>query len=96
LAYRGYAIEELAEKSTFLEVAYLLMNGDLPNKQQLSTWSEKIMTHTYLHEDLTTMMKSFRYIFVFFFIYYFVSALFYFTTLLILFFPVMIHIQWEF
>jgi len=61
LRYRGYPIEELAERSSFLEVAYLLINGNLPNKSQLDSWSNKIMTHTFLHENLVGMMKTFRY-----------------------------------
>jgi len=61
LRYRGYPIEEIAEKSTFLEVAFLLINGSLPDKKHLDDWSEKIMTHTYIHENLVSMMKTFRY-----------------------------------
>lgn len=61
LWYRGYPIEELAEKSTFLEVAYLLINGDLPSKEQLNFWTKIIMTHTYIHENLIQLMKTFRY-----------------------------------
>ncbi|EFA86430.1 citrate synthase [Heterostelium album PN500] len=61
LRYRGYPIEELAERSSFLEVAYLLINGNLPNKVQLDSWSNRIMTHTFLHENLVGMMKTFRY-----------------------------------
>eukprot|EP01102_Stenamoeba_stenopodia_P016406 TRINITY_DN5736_c0_g1_i2.p1 TRINITY_DN5736_c0_g1~~TRINITY_DN5736_c0_g1_i2.p1 ORF type:complete len:309 (+),score=81.08 TRINITY_DN5736_c0_g1_i2:107-928(+) len=61
LRYRGYPIEELAEKSNFLEVAFLLINGQLPTKDQFDTWKNGIMTHTYLHENLTSLMKIFRY-----------------------------------
>jgi citrate synthase len=61
LRYRGIPIEQLAEKSTFLEVAFLLINGNLPTKGQLDRWNEKIMTHTYIHENLISMMKTFRY-----------------------------------
>eukprot|EP01111_Echinosteliopsis_oligospora_P004147 TRINITY_DN1656_c0_g1_i1.p1 TRINITY_DN1656_c0_g1~~TRINITY_DN1656_c0_g1_i1.p1 ORF type:complete len:496 (-),score=153.27 TRINITY_DN1656_c0_g1_i1:70-1557(-) len=61
LRYRGYPIEELAEKSTFLEVAFLLINGSLPSKSQLDVWNSNIMTHTYLHENLVSMMRTFRY-----------------------------------
>jgi len=61
LRYRGYPIEQLAEKSSFMEVAYLLLYGDLPSKNQLSYFSSRIMRHTFVHEDLKTMMKSFRY-----------------------------------
>jgi len=51
LRYRGYPIEQLAEKSTFLEVAYLLVYGELPNAAQLGTWSDEITHHTYIHEN---------------------------------------------
>lgn len=61
LTYRGYPIEELATKSNFLEVAYLLIYGALPTKSQLSFWASKVMKHTYIHEDVADMMKSFRY-----------------------------------
>jgi len=61
LTYRGYPIEELATKSTFLEVAYLLIYGSLPTKSQLDFFSDRIMKHTYIHEDVAEMMKSFRY-----------------------------------
>jgi citrate synthase len=61
LRYRGYPIEQLAEQSSFLEVAFLLINGNLPVKRQLDDWSEKIMTHTYIHENLVSLMKTFRY-----------------------------------
>lgn len=61
LRYRGYPIEQLAEQSSFLEVAFLLINGNLPSKRQLDDWGEKIMTHTYLHENLVSLMKTFRY-----------------------------------
>ena len=61
LTYRGYPIEELATKSNFLEVAYLLIYGELPTKSQFNFWSSRIMKHTYIHEDVAEMMKSFRY-----------------------------------
>lgn len=61
LQYRGYPIEQLAEKSTFMEVAYLLLNGELPTKRQLGYFEGRIMKHTFVHEDLKTMMKSFRF-----------------------------------
>ncbi|HLI24896.1 MAG TPA: citrate synthase, partial [Acidimicrobiales bacterium] len=51
LRYRGYPIEQLAERSTYLEVAYLLLNGDLPNQAQLDGWVEDIRMHTYIHEN---------------------------------------------
>jgi citrate synthase len=52
LRYRGYPIEQLAEKSTFLEVAYLLMNGELPNASQLDEWTHTVTHHTYIHENM--------------------------------------------
>lgn len=61
LLYRGYPIEQLAEKSSFLEVAFLLINGELPSSSQLDKWSERIMRHTYIHENLIQLMKTFRY-----------------------------------
>jgi citrate synthase len=51
LRYRGYPIEQLAEKSTYLEVAYLLLNGELPDAKQLEAWTEDIRLHTYVHEN---------------------------------------------
>jgi len=61
LSYRGYPIEELAEKSTFLEVSFLLLYGELPTKDELDYFSGRIMSHTFIHEDLKKMMESFRY-----------------------------------
>jgi len=61
LRYRGYPIEQLAEHSTFLEVAYLIIYGELPTPTEYQHWQQKIMTHTYLHENLLQLMKSFRY-----------------------------------
>jgi citrate synthase len=61
LEYRGYPIEQLAEKSSFIEVSYLLIYGELPSKQQLDYFSGRIMRHTFIHEDLATQMKAFRY-----------------------------------
>lgn len=60
LEYRGYPIEELAEKSNFLEVAYLLIYGELPNKFQYADWKEKVMKHTFVHTRMTQLMKSFN------------------------------------
>src|SRR5215467_4443304 len=51
LRYRGYPIEELAERSSFLEVAWLLIHGELPTRAELSTFSREITRHTMLHED---------------------------------------------
>lgn len=61
LLYRGIPIEQLALKSTFLEVSYLLLYGSLPSKSQLDYFSGRIMKHTYVHEDVKHMMKAFRY-----------------------------------
>jgi len=52
LRYRGYPIEQLAEKSTFLEVAYQLLNGELPNAAQLETWTYDVTHHTMIHENM--------------------------------------------
>ena len=52
LRYRGYPIEQLAEKSTFLEVAYLLLNGDLPTADQFATWKHNVTNHTMIHENM--------------------------------------------
>jgi citrate synthase len=61
LRYRGYPIEQLAEKATFLEVAYLLCEGELPNKRQLGKWEEAIKYHTYVHTNITKFLEGFRY-----------------------------------
>jgi len=61
LTYRGYPIEQLAEKSTFLEVAFLLVYGELPTAQDFAVWEKKIMSHTFVHTDVGSMMTSFRY-----------------------------------
>ena len=61
LRYRGYTIEELAEKSTFIEVAYLLIFGELPTGPQLDRWTHDITHHTFVHEDLKQFFEGFRY-----------------------------------
>ncbi|HEX2122063.1 MAG TPA: citrate synthase, partial [Thermoanaerobaculia bacterium] len=61
LEYRGYPIEQLAEKSTYLEVAYLLLNGDLPKGEQLEQWQHTITHHTILNENFRHLIDSFRY-----------------------------------
>jgi citrate synthase len=61
LEYRGYPIEELAEKSTYLEVAYLLMHGELPTQEQYSEWEHQITFHTFVHENIKSFMEGFRY-----------------------------------
>ncbi|MEZ5228873.1 MAG: citrate/2-methylcitrate synthase [Acidimicrobiales bacterium] len=52
LRYRGYPIEQLAEQSTFLEVCYLLLNGELPNAEQMDTWVHDVTYHTFIHENM--------------------------------------------
>jgi len=52
LRYRGYPIEQLAEKSTFLEVAYLLLNGELPTQAELDVWTHDVTHHTFIHENM--------------------------------------------
>ena len=61
LEYRGYPIEQLAEKSTYLEVAYLLIHGHLPNASQLEEWTYHITNHTFVHENIKEFMHGFRY-----------------------------------
>ncbi len=61
LRYRGYPIEQLAEKSTFLETAYLIINGELPNQKQLDDWTWNITNHTILHENVKKHIDGFRY-----------------------------------
>lgn len=61
LRYRGYPIEQLAETCTYLEVAYLLLYGELPTKAQLEEWTEHIRLHTFLHENVKRLMEGFRY-----------------------------------
>src|SRR3954465_9817332 len=61
LEYRGYPIEQLAEKSTFLEVAYLLIHGELPTREQYDTWVHEITYHTFVHENVRDFMEGFRY-----------------------------------
>ncbi|MBZ5712373.1 citrate synthase [Nannocystis pusilla] len=61
LRYRGYAIEDLAEQSSYIEVAYLLLHGELPNEAQLRKWSHEITHHTFVHEFLRKSMEGFRF-----------------------------------
>jgi citrate synthase len=61
LRYRGYPIEQLAEKSSFLEVAYLLVFGELPTQEQLDGWVHDITHHTFVHENVKGLMQGFRY-----------------------------------
>ena len=60
LRYRGYPIEELAEQSTFLEVAYLLVHGQLPTQDQLASWTHEITMHTMVHENIKSFMDGFH------------------------------------
>ncbi|MGZ8360536.1 MAG: citrate synthase [Allosphingosinicella sp.] len=60
LLHRGYPIDQLAEKSTFMEVSYLLLNGELPQKDELETFTRTITRHTMLHEQLATFYRGFR------------------------------------
>ncbi|MCZ2147932.1 MAG: citrate (Si)-synthase, partial [Bryobacterales bacterium] len=60
LRYRGYPIEELAEKCGFLQVAYLLLFGELPAEDQYKEWKDKITHHTMIHENLKKFMEGFR------------------------------------
>ena len=61
LRYRGYPIEELAEHCTFLEIAYLLLYGELPNRTEYGDWTAQITNHTLLHESIKKFMDGFRY-----------------------------------
>jgi citrate synthase len=59
LKYRGYSIEELAEKSSFVEVSYLLIYGELPTQSQLETFKSEITNHTLVHEDVKSILDGF-------------------------------------
>jgi citrate synthase len=61
LQHRGYPIEQLCESSTYLEVAYLLINGALPTQRQLEHWVNEITIHTFVHENVKDFMQGFRY-----------------------------------
>jgi len=62
LRYRGYPIEQLAEHSTYLEVAYLLLNGELPTTEQLQAWTYEVIHHTFLHDNVRKrFMEGFHY-----------------------------------
>lgn len=61
LRHRGYPIEQLAESSTYLETAYLIVFGELPTKTQLDQWVFEITTHTFVHENVKQLMQAFRY-----------------------------------
>jgi citrate synthase len=61
LNYRGYPIEQLAERSTYLETAYLILHGELPDRAQYKTWVHNITHHTIVHENIKELMGAFRY-----------------------------------
>ena len=61
LRYRGYPIEQLAEKGTFLETAWLLRNGELPSQPEYDKWTHDIKYHTYVHENIRKFLEGFRY-----------------------------------
>jgi citrate synthase len=61
LRYRGYPIEQLAENATFLEVAWLLRHGELPNKKEYDQWVHDVTFHTYVHENIKSFLTGFRY-----------------------------------
>jgi citrate synthase len=60
LRYRGYPIEELAEHCSFLEVAYLLINGELPDKAELAAWQDEVTHHTFIHENIKKFIDGFH------------------------------------
>src|SRR4029077_4842600 len=61
LRYRGYSIEELAEKRSYLETAYLILYGELPTKSQLADWAYNITHHTFIHESIKKFLDGFHY-----------------------------------
>jgi citrate synthase len=61
LRYRGYSIEELSEKSTYLETAYLILYGELPTKSQLADWTYHVTHHTFIHESIKKFLDGFHY-----------------------------------
>jgi citrate synthase len=61
LEYRGYPIDQLAERSTYLETAYLILFGELPNESQLKDWTRQVTLHTMLHENIKKLMEGFQY-----------------------------------
>ena len=61
LRYRGYPIEQVAERASFLETAYLVLHGELPTKAQLEQWQQDIKFHTFLHENVKMLLDGFRY-----------------------------------
>mmetsp|Transcript_10557 Transcript_10557/g.14135 ORF Transcript_10557/g.14135 Transcript_10557/m.14135 type:complete len:462 (-) Transcript_10557:52-1437(-) len=61
LLYRGYPVEQLTSTCSYLEVAHLLIFGELPTRSELEDWERDVMGHTHLHEDIATMLRTFRY-----------------------------------
>src|SRR5678815_3447845 len=61
LEYRGYPIEQLAERSSYLEVAYLILHGELPTESQLKEWVWNITHHTFVHENIKKFIDGFHY-----------------------------------
>src|SRR5205809_2532086 len=61
LEYRGYPVEQLAETCSFLQVAYLILFGELPSEEQLAAWTYDITHHTFVHENIKALMQAFRY-----------------------------------
>jgi citrate synthase len=61
LRYRGYPIEQLAEKSSYLEVAYLIVKGELPDEERMAMWKHNITVHTFVHENVKKFLDGFRY-----------------------------------
>src|SRR5262245_21756213 len=61
LRYRGYPVDQLAEKSSFLETAYLILDGELPTKSELDFFTREITHHTFVHENVRTFIDGFRY-----------------------------------
>src|SRR5437867_4239589 len=61
LRYRGYPIEDLAEKSTYLETAYLLLHGELPTSSQLNDWTYNVTHNTFIHESIKKLLDGFPY-----------------------------------
>src|SRR5580765_2408055 len=59
LEYRGYPIEQLAERASFLEVAWLLMEGELPTRTELDHWMDEVRFHTYVHTNVTKFLEGF-------------------------------------
>jgi citrate synthase len=61
LRYRGYPVDQLAENATYLECAYLLINGELPTQSQLDEFTKNVTHHTFVHENVRTFIDGFRY-----------------------------------